>query len=355
MRASFPTRLRKTSKKRVLPVLHRLAPGLFILAFSISSFAAPTLTLSSAAGGIVVGGNAGSLGNVNGLGVGTVSAGVSLDASGPTNAVFYYTPVNVRISGLTGTGKLTVDDSNNFSNTAILAGYSCVSSCTSFANFTKLPTSAAGTTLGTGIANNSTVEVWVGATVSNKNGANAFTGTDSIQIKFTAKDSSGGSTNTVTLTLNVNMQDALEMTLSPAAGGLSVSLGSDFAMDFQNVNGLGINPATGLTAASVSGGYVYVTPYTITPVFAGFSQNKAAIQVQLMTAFIAPTMIYLEDAAAAGGPYTQITTTAISISANAKTDTDVTRYLGLFVSNANGAGTFTGTDSSSLSYILTAP
>jgi hypothetical protein len=40
---------------------------------------------------------------------------------------------------------------------------------------------------------------------------------------------------------------------------------------------------------------------------------------------------------------------------SATSGTNVTRYLGLFVSNANGSGTFTGADVSTLTYTLIVP
>ena len=78
------------------------------------------------------------------------------------------------------------------------------------------------------------------------------------------------------------------------------------------------------------------------------------MQVQLKTNF-GSSMIYLEDSGSASGPYSPITSTARTITTTAGSNTGLTRYLGLFVSNANGTGTFTGTDSSSLTYTLTVP
>jgi hypothetical protein len=192
--------------------------------------------------------------------------------------------------------------------------------------------------------------------VSSTNGINGYSGADSVNITFTVTDSKNGKTGTSVFTLNVIEQTAVEMALATATGGLSVSPASDFTMNFQNVNGLGINPAVGLTATSVSGGYVYDTPYTITPIFSGFTATTTGtIMVQLQTAFGSPTMIYLADSPSSGGPYSAITTTAQTITAAAGSNTGVTRHLGLFVSNANGTGAFTGNDSSTLTYTLTVP
>jgi hypothetical protein len=359
--ATFPTRLCEVPR-RALPPLRLSAPGILILAFSIYAYCAnPTVTFSSAPGGITFAGNSGTLGNVNGLGVGTLSTGTSLfapPAIPPITGAFYYSPIDVTVGGLSGgaTGKVTAYASTNFAHPIAFTGYTCTTSCTgSSGSYTQLQTtSVTATTIAT--ATTGTVEVWLGVFVSSTNGANGHTGADQIKITFTVTDSNNGKTGTSVFTLKLTAQTAVEMSLTTAAGGLTVSPASDFTMNFLNVNGLGINPAAGLTATSVSGGYVYHTPYTITPIFSGFTAAATAtVKIQLSTNFGSPTMIYLEDSASAGGPYSAIPTTAQTITTTAGSNTGLTRYLGLFVSNANGTGTFTGTDSSSLTYTLTVP
>jgi hypothetical protein len=359
--ATSPKRLHNAPKK-VLPSLRWLGPGIFILAFSIYAYCAnPTVTFSSVGTGITLTGNSGTLGNVNGLGVGTLSTGTSLFAPSPTPPItgaFYYSPINVTVGGLSGaaTGLLTAYASTNFGHPIALTGYTCTTGCTgSYTSYTQLSTnSATPTTIAA--ATTGTVEVWLGVFVSSTNGTNGYSGADSVNITFTVTDSNNGKTGTSVVTLGVTAQTAVEMALTTATGGLSVSPASDFAINFQNVNGLGINPAAGLTATSVSGGYVYQTPYTITPIFSGFTATTTGtLKVQLKTAFGSPTMIYLEDSASSGGPYSAITANAQTITAAASSNTGVTRYLGLFVSNANGAGAFTGNDSSTLTYTLTVP
>jgi hypothetical protein len=359
MMPTFAKRLRD-APRRVLPPLRRLAPGIFILAFSIYAYCAnPTVTFSSV-GGITVTANSGTLGNLNGLGVGTLSTGTSLFAPSPTPPItgaFYYSPIDVTVGGLSAgaTGLLTAYASTNFGHPVALTGYTCTTGCTgSSGSYTPLPVSPASPTT-IAAATTGTVEVWLGVFVSSTNGTNGYSGADSIKITFTVTDSKNGKKGTKVFTLNATAQTAVEMALSTATGGLTLSPASDFAMNFLNVNGLGINPAPGLTATSVSGGYVYHTPYTITPIFSGFTATTTGtVKVKLNTGFGSPTMIYLEDSASSSGPYSAITTTAQTITTTGS-NTGVTRYLGLFVSNANGAGAFTGSDSSTLTYILTVP
>lgn len=358
--ATFQTRLCEVPRKALRP-LRRSAPGIFTLVFSVYAYCAPTITLSSVPTGIGLTGNSGTLGNVNGLGVGTPGTGTSLFAPPPTPPIagaFYYSPINVTIGGINGsaTGLVTAYASINFGHPVALTGYTCTAGCTgSSASYTQLPVNSASPTT-VAAAATGTVEVWLGVFVSTTNGSNGYSGADSIQITFTVTDSNNGHQATSVFTLNVTTQTAVEMALSTAAGGLTVSPASDFTMNFSNVNGLGINPAAGLTATSVSGGYVYHTPYTITPIFSGFiAATTATVKIQLSTNFGKPTMIYLEDSGSAGGPYSAIPTTAQTITTTAGSNTGLTRHLGLFVSNANGAGTFTGADSSSVTYTLTVP
>jgi hypothetical protein len=63
----------------------------------------------------------------------------------------------------------------------------------------------------------------------------------------------------------------------------------------------------------------------------------------------------LDDSSASGGPFTQITNTALTITTTAADRGSITRFLGLFVSNANGAGAFTGSDTATLTFTMTVP
>jgi len=66
--------------------------------------------------------------------------------------------------------------------------------------------------------------------------------------------------------------------------------------------------------------------------------------------------LQINDASASGGPFTQITGTALTITAAAASRSTITRFLGLFVSNTNnGPGFFTGADSATLTFTITVP
>jgi hypothetical protein len=355
-----------TILQKCCQVVKLVVPPILILltAEGLLQSAGPTLAIQTGAG-ITVGGAhptySGSIGNVNGLGVGTPGSGVSLITSGVGNAVFYYTPYNYNVSSLNGsaTGTVTAYVSTNFAHPAILTVYTCTSGCTSFGSYGVMSTnSAAPNTLVAGAANNTTSTAYIGVLISNANGASAFSGADSVTISFTLTNNNNGQTDTVTLGTSVNLQTALSLTLSTAGGGLTVSAASDYCMNFGNVNGLGINPAAGLTTAAATGGYLYSTPYVMTPKFSSFTTTSGTLKVYISTNFVHTAVLQLQDSATSGGTYSAISTNSggqTSISTSATTGSSVMRYLGLWVSNANGASAYTGADNATLTYSLTVP
>jgi hypothetical protein len=206
---------------------------------------------------------------------------------------------------------------------------------------------------------NTTVTVGIGIFVPDNDGANAFTGNDTVAFTLTLTDLTNNKVQqTATVFFNTppeTVQDAVRLTLGTATGGLTISPASDYSANYGNVNGLGIGPGAGLTTTSVAGGTVYVTPYLLNPVFTDFSSTTATIKVALTTNFAHPAILQLDDSSASSGPFTQITPAALQITNTAGDRSSITRYLGLFVSNANGAGAFTGSDTATLTFTMTVP
>jgi hypothetical protein len=150
----------------------------------------------------------------------------------------------------------------------------------------------------------------------------------------------------------------VRLTLATATGGLTITPGADFSMNFGNVNGLGFGPGAGLTTIAATGGVVYSTPYVLQPAFSAFRSTTATIKTFVSTTFAHPTILILRDAAASAGPYNNIGTTtgtATQITNTAADRSSITRFLGLFVSNANGATAFQGSDSATLTFTMTVP
>lgn len=334
-----------------------------------------TLRLAQAPGGMPIAGTGpytAGFGNVNGLGVGLPGTGITILTTGVAGAVLYTTPYNLVISGLTLGRTATVDAyvSANFAHPTILVLQSCPygGSCGSAASYTTISLVAGSRTpiISTGVGNG-TYTAYLGLFVSATNGASAFTGTDSASVIFRATRT-GGTTRTATLNLTnpiQTVQTAVRLLLSTAPGGLTVSPGSDYAMNFGNVNGLGLGlPSPGLTVVSATGGVIYSTPYLIQPSFSSFLSTTSSVRVYVSTDFLHPSALELRDSAASGGPYTAISKLSgspTSITSSASSGSTLTRYLGLFVSASSGPGAFPGTaggsapDSATLTYTLIVP
>lgn len=335
-----------------------------------------TLNLATASSGAPIGGIApaytSGFGNVNGLGVGTPSGGVTVLTAGVSGGVLYTTPYNIVLSGLTGSHKATVSAyvSSNFVNSAIFIVESCypASGCAGGLSFTTISTNPlAPTSIIASGQPNGTYTASLGLFVANTNGPGAYSGPDSATLTFLATESSGP-TSTVTLALSSpleNVQTAVQLLLATAPGGSTISPATDFSANFGNANGLGVGtPSPGLSILASSGGVIYTTSYLIQPSFSSFTSTTCSVNVYASTDFVHPTTLQLRDAAASAGPYTNISkvaATPTSITTTAASGSTITRYLGLFVSSASGAGAFPGTagasgaDSATLTYTLTVP
>ncbi len=330
-----------------------------------------TFTVSAAPGGITFTGggttHSGQFGTMNALGIGTPGAGVTVIPL--TNGALYLTHYQITISGLPNPhrGAVTAFVNSNFTHPAALIMQSCPSSsaCNASGNFSAISLLAAAPTTvvaAPGITDQ-TVTVGLGIFVPDNNGASSFTGVDAARITLTATDTTNNKNfGTAEIRLDTptgeTIQDAVRLTLATATGGLTISPGADFSMDFGSVNGLGFSPKAGLTTVAATGGVVYSTPYLLQPAFGAFRSTTATIKTFVSSPFAHPTILILRDAAASGGPYNNIGTTAgtaTQISNTAADRSSITRFLGLFVSNTNGATAFQGSDSATLTFTMTVP
>jgi hypothetical protein len=333
------------------------------------SRAATTLTISQAPTGIAFTGTgpyASQFGTMDGLGISTAAPGVQKPLV-LTNGALYYTPYQLT-STVNGNHTLTVSAviKTNFTGNAasamVLESCPSNSTCNTSGVFSAMSTTTPVTVM-PGTANNNapiTVTAALGIFIPDNDGASAFTGTGTVSITFTLLDENNNKVATAEIDLNSpageTINSAIQLTLG-TAGGLTVSpgAGTDYAVDFGTVNGLGIGPGAGLTVNNVSGGVVYATPYLLQPAYTDQAKSTATITVKLTANFAHPTVLQLDDAGSATGPFTQITTTPITITSTAASRTPITRYLGLFVSNTNGAGAFTGSDTATLTFTMTVP
>lgn len=350
---------------------------LIILVFFLMAAAPPAssqiFTLSAAPGGIAltVGGGgtrySGQFGAMNALGIGALPTGVQ--AIPLTNGALYFTPYRITVTGLPGSHKAAVTGfvSTNFGHPAALVMQSCPSnsSCNASGQYSAMSTVAgAPTTIiaAPGIGN-STVTAGLGIFLPDNNGAAAFAGLDTARLSLTMTDLQNNHViGTIEIRLDTpqgeTVQRALRLTLATATGGLTITPGADYSMNFGNVNGLGFGPGGGLTTVAAAGGLVYSTPYLLQPAFTGFTSTTGTIKTFVSSPFAHPTILILRDAASGAGPYTNIGTTAgtaTQITSTAANRSSITRFLGLFVSNTNGGTAFRGSDAATLTFTMTVP
>jgi hypothetical protein len=344
--------------------------SLLILAGARPAYAAPSFQLLQAPGGLggsQVGNNySTSFGTMNALGLGLPTAGLTVAAL--NTGALYFTEYQILFQGLGGgqNAKLTVYVSTNFTHPLAQVIQNCPSTaaCTTSGGYSIMSTAPGAPSIVIASMGNTTATAGLGIFLPDNDGASAFTGVDTAGVvTFTMVDvSTNAVLQTATLAFNSapsnTVQDAVQLTLATAAGGLTVTPATDYSMNFGNVNGLGFGPAAGLTITAAAGGVVYSTPYLLKPVFTDFSSTTATIKVFVSTNFAHPTLLIMRDAAASAGPFTNIglnAGTATQITNAAADRSSITRYLGLFVSNINGATSFRGNDSATLTFTLTVP
>jgi hypothetical protein len=305
---------------------------------------------------------------MNALAIGATQAGVNDVAL--SNGAMYFTTLDVSVSAIgNSTGVVKAYVSTNFTGFAasamILYGCPAPGACNSSAQFAPLGTTQGSeSTLVTGLTKTTTtVTVGLAIFLPDNDGASAFTGTASAIVTFDLY-LDGAATTTDTVTLNLNnpsetVQTAVQLTLAQAASGRSITAGTDFTLGFGNVNALGIGAGAGLTTVAQAGGIIYSTPYNLLPIFTGFGSASSTINVCVNITFTHSTVLVLKSSSTgAAGTFANISTTcgtATSLTGSAGDRATITKYLGLFVSNVNGATAFVGLDNASLTYTLTVP
>jgi hypothetical protein len=172
-----------------------------------------------------------------------------------------------------------------------------------------------------------------------------------------------GLTSQSQLNLTATAQNALQLDISTAAGGATVvgATGNNstgvFSLDFGNVNGLGIGtPTAGVSVAISASGATYTSPISLTPRYSGHVTNTASISVLLdSSAGDAQGRAATREGAAAASVVAPSAVVPNIFTSTATNGTAVTRYVGYFISNANGASAVSGAMSSRLIYEITIP
>jgi hypothetical protein len=318
-------------------------------------------------GGIQIGNNyIITFGTMNALGLGAPQNGLTVAAL--NTGALYFTQYQVQFQGLGGTqnARLTAYVSANFAHPLAQVIQNCPSTaaCNTSGGYSNMSTVQGAPSTVVASMNNNTVTVGLGVFLPDNDGAGAFSGTDNTGVvTLTMVDVANNNVlQTATISFNSaplnTVENAVRLTLATAPGGLTVTPQADYSMSFGNVNGLGFGPGPGLTTVAAAGGVVYSTPYLLQTTFSDFNSTTATIKVFVSTNFAHPALLQLRDAAASAGPYSNIgitAGTATQITAAAADRSSITRFLGLFVSNVNGATSFRGNDSATLTFTLTVP
>ena len=308
-----------------------------------------------------------SFGTMDALAIGgATQPGVSVIAL--NNGALYYSTFKVTVTGgVSGaqTAYFEAAVTTNFTHTAAMVVESCPSTsvCNTSGVFSVMSTNIGAPTVVVptpGLKNGQSATIGVAIFVPDNDGASAYSGTDSATFAIGMLATS----NNALLDFDFiglpsqTVQTAVRLNVATAPSGLTVNPAADYAMNYGNVNALGIGPSAGLTIVAAAGGIIYSTPYQLLPAFSDLTSTNATIKTYVSTDFAHPTILQLNDAALSAGPYTAFTKSAGTATqiGNAFTNRSTnTRYLGLFVSNANGATAFTGTDNATLTYTLTVP
>lgn len=143
----------------------------------------------------------------------------------------------------------------------------------------------------------------------------------------------GVSSDTNTLTMNANVQSSMKLNITNN-GGVEFG-GSDEAwtVNLGNVSGLGlVTPDAGVTAAAVTGGYNYSTAINVTPVYSGFGDATATVEV---TSTGTNEAIALEGTSTTG---TSLSPSASVVSATAATGVALPRIVGFFIAQNETVG-----------------
>lgn len=165
------------------------------------------------------------------------------------------------------------------------------------------------------------------------------------------------------LNISATAQNAIQIDVSTAAGGATVvgATGSSstgvFSLNFGNVNGLGIGtPIPGVNVTTDENGATYRTPITLTPRFSGFLSPVATVTVKKDGG--AGNAVGQEATREGDDGDSLVTVSVLDttlVTATAQSGVPITRYVGLFISNTNGANAVIGNLESRLIYQVLVP
>lgn len=135
---------------------------------------------------------------------------------------------------------------------------------------------------------------------------------------------------------------SVQLNISTSAGGATVTgnvLTGLFAINFGNVNGLGLGtPVSGVTVVTDASGALYKTPISLQPIYVGLPGQTATIEVEQDPG--GDTSMAREGSSSISASST-VGTTPTTIATGIATGATVTRWVGLYVSRTEPAGSKT--------------
>ncbi|MBI2677680.1 MAG: hypothetical protein HYX28_02750 [Candidatus Koribacter versatilis] len=349
--------------------------GLAVLVVPAAQAAQVTINLTT--NGLPVGGSKAAgytwnMGAMNGLGVGTPAANVTIATPISATGAIYESSINFVISGLPGPHLTAIKGfvSTPFPAAAVnaLRAVGCSNNCGAAAgSYAVLGNSlATAATLQTS-TDNGTVIGNIGIQALNLNGASAFTGSATVTVSIVALDTTNGNTDTVTLAITVNSQNAMRLALSTgaAAPNCTVSPANNigpYSINFGSVNGVGVTSSACVQTTGTNP-VVYFTNYRVTPTWSGFtSGTNGTLTAYVSTDFVNNTFLKIREAATSAGLTTNMSTNAgapqtLGTAGAIVSATPLSRVLGVAVTPNNtfvpaGGGT---SDSAVITYTLMVP
>ena len=177
-------------------------------------------------------------------------------------------------------------------------------------------------------------------------------------------------TNTVapTLQVSVTVQKAIRLALGTGTSGTTctVNSGSDYSMNFGNVDALGINAPCGAKFDPTTPGTsnaAYYTDYRLTPTFTNQAGTGATVTAYVSSNFatLSNILSVVQANSTPGniGALSAMSTasgTPTSVGTDLANATAVTRYIGVEVQPTNSSSTtVSGSDSATITYTMTIP
>lgn len=158
---------------------------------------------------------------------------------------------------------------------------------------------------------------------------------------------------------------SIQIDITTAPGGATVTGLTDaastgvFNLNFGNLNGLGIGVFTpGLTVQKFANGALYITPIRLTPKIDWNNRTPRPMSVSIVLDPIAGDTAgrtAAREGATSGTLIAPSTITPLVFTTTAADSVSITRYVGIFVSNANGALAVRGTLTARLIYRIFEP